>query len=455
MSFTLQAMTSPCQDENAMFSIVAHLRDKGYNPLFTQARERFFSVFGESPPIESLVPFGQAGGRGVALDGRRRNHYGPYLGESEFVVAGDVLFSPEGTGILYVCLLTSDLVLVPRLRKQIGSPLRLDVGYFGDEKELGCLNDFAALVAEALSSLNESVEWSPLQPSNPQFLELASSEETEFVPADTISSEDIELSANLEDQATRDIALRVKRAGGMLAADLTKNFPNPDEAQRIVEQLVQAQLFVREYVVICRQTSKHINRVTSRDAIEKMAKAGVLCSCGRPISDERIEELLSPTPVLQRMLDQSYWTTARLVHTLRNLGISDNRMLLNLREGAEEMDAFADVDGTLLMFELKDKEFSMGHAYPFGGRIGLYEPHYAIIVSAKGIAPEVKDYFNRIEPEAEIVYVGHLGELSSSLREIIERVRYLRAEQVLSRLDTMAMVRALVWPILLSKIGFN
>ena len=49
---------------------------------------------------------------------------------------------------------------------------------------------------------------------------------------------------------------------------------------------------------------------------------------------------------------------------LEKLGIPRDRILLNLQEGAEEIDSFVDVDGSLLMFELKDSEFSMGHAYP-------------------------------------------------------------------------------------------
>ena len=50
------------------------------------------------------------------------------------------------------------------------------------------------------------------------------------------------------------------------------------------------------------------------------------------------------------MLDQSYWTTVKLVDNLRKLGISNNQILLNLRDGAEKIDAFVDVDGALVCF---------------------------------------------------------------------------------------------------------
>ena len=192
--------------------------------------------------------------------------------------------------------------------------------------------------------------------------------------------------------------------------------------------------------------------MTSRDAIDKMTEAGVLCSCGSPIADERIEELFLPTPVLDKLLKQSYWTTARLVYILRQLGIHDNSILLNLHDGPEEVDSFIDMDGAFLMLELKDGEFSMGHAYKFGSRIGLYNPHYAIIVSTKGVAPEVKNHFAKAKPQSTLVYVDKMSQLTSSLEDILKDVHSKRAVQVLADLDSVTIP---LLPVLAAKIGFR
>jgi hypothetical protein len=192
----------------------------------------------------------------------------------------------------------------------------------------------------------------------------------------------------------------------MLASDLTrKTGIQPEQIQTAIEHLTKADLLAKEYVIICKKTSNQVNRVDNRETIDRMTELGVLCSCGNPIGQERIEELFSPTHTMQKMLDQSFWMTARLVRLLTESSIPEERILLNLQEGAEEIDAFVDLEGTLLMFELKDNEFSMGHAYPFGGRIGLYKPDIAVIVSTKGVAPEVKDYFKRVKPAAQVVYL--------------------------------------------------
>lgn len=152
------------------------------------------------------------------------------------------------------------------------------------------------------------------------------------------------------------------------------------------------------------------------------------------------------------MLKQSYWTTARLVYILRQLGVQDNCILLNLQEGPEEVDAFVDMDGAFLMLELKDDEFSMGHAYRFGSRIGLYKPDYAIIVSTKGVAPEVKTHFAKVNPQSTLVYVDRMSQLASSLEDVLKDVHSKRAVQVLADLDSVTIP---LLPVLASKIGFR
>ncbi len=102
------------------------------------------------------------------------------------------------------------------------------------------------------------------------------------------------------------------------------------------------------------------------------------------------------------------------------------------------------------MFELKDNEFSMGHAYRFSGRIGIYRPDYAIIVSTKGISSDVKDYFKKIKPQSVIVYVENLNQLRSTIDDIIIKGRTQRAIKIL---DNYTSVTLDILPLLTSKLG--
>ena len=144
--------------------------------------------------------------------------------------------------------------------------------------------------------------------------------------------------------------------------------------------------------------------------------------------------------------------TARLAKLLKSLSVPDERILLNLHEGAEEIDALVDLEGTLIMFELKDNEFSMGHAYPFAARIGLYEPDFAIVVSTKGVAPDVKEYFKKVRSGAEIIYVDNLNELDNSLQEVVKYVRTRRARELISQFQEMARLEVPVTQMIATKL---
>ena len=131
-------------------------------------------------------------------------------------------------------------------------------------------------------------------------------------------------------------------------------------------------LLHQEYVVICSKTGAHVNRVESREIIEQMSQLGVLCSCGKHIAEEQIEGLLSSDLVLHKMLDSHYWMTASIVRLLNSLNIPSNRILINCEDGAEDVQMLVDIDGTLVMFELKDSEFGLGGAYALSSRIGIH-----------------------------------------------------------------------------------
>ena len=114
---------------------------------------------------------------------------------------------------------------------------------------------------------------------------------------------------------------------------------------------------------------------------------------------------------MPRMLDNNYWMAATVVRLLNTLNIPSEKILIDSSATGQDMEMFVDIDGTLVMFELKDAEYGLNNAYALGARIGMHRPQLAFIVSAKGIASEVKDHFKRIKPETKMVYVANLFSL--------------------------------------------
>jgi hypothetical protein len=366
-------------------------------------------------------------------------------------IAGDLFITDDNKGILYAILLLGARLESNRQRESF-----LGIGYLGERGESHYLENFLESLNKPLSELGIELDWFSNQSTSSHFTELISSGDRKFQKASEIDALDFEAARHLENTITRNISLVIKRSGGILAADLFKKLEtDEEEVKRIVDDLIRNNLIVKEYVVICKKTQNQVNRVRSLADLEKAASSGLLCSCGRSISDERVEELFIPTALLQKLLDKSYWLTVKLVEQLIGLNALPDNILLNLQEGSDEIDAFVDIDGKLLMFELKDTQFSMGHAYPFGGRIGLYNPNFAVIVSTEQIEPQVKDYFGRIKPEAEIVYIENLDQLPIKISQITSKIKSMEAVQILSLFDPMASMEFTISKILSQRIGID
>jgi len=422
-------------------SIIEFIREKGYIPLIHDAKQKFLNVIAGAEVHQTNNYDVSLEDKSVLFDYRLRRpiHSSSVFGEEiSSPFAGDLFLSDNKNGILYLALFLRASPSTQNIGR-IQNELLIGVGYIGEDNPSECLNYFIKFVEEALSLQGITCEWISSQPANPRFLELTTNDNKIFTSASDIHATDFELAKKLEDPFTRTIALIVKRSGGILATDVFKKVNvGKENVQAVISQLSEAELISKEYVIICRKSSNQTNRVKSLEDLDKIAKMGLLCSCGKSISEERVEELFVPTSKLQKMLDKSYWLTVKLVEEIMKYNISADRILLNLQEGSDEVDAFVDLDGALLMFELKDTQFSMGHAYPFGGRIGLYSPDFAIIVSTEQIEQQVKDYFIRVKPGAEIAYVDTLDQLRPELSQITSRIRSLRAVQLFSMFDPMA-----------------
>lgn len=358
------------------------------------------------------------------------------------IYIGDLFASHDGKSIFYVGLVTSN---PEQLMSKLGQPeapeATLEIGLIGDAESREEFNVFRSQATAYLAHKGGTPAWEPLHLVNRRFREFQEDQEATYVLASTLTNRQLENANLLEDTQTRKIALTLRRAGSILAGDLSRSAGvASDQVPKIIEKLTVAQLINKEYVVICKKSSNQVIRIDGREKLDQMARIGVLCSCGGPINDERIEELYSPKPELQTLLDQSFWMSARLVSCLADQGIAKDQILLNLQAAAEEIDAFVNVEGDLVMFELKDSEFSLGHAYPFGARIGLYRPEFAIITATKGIAPDVRAHFTRAKPSAEVLYVGSLTELNAVLISTFKRIRVRKAQSWISQFEPMAEI---------------
>jgi hypothetical protein len=242
----------------------------------------------------------------------------------------------------------------------------------------------------------------------------------------------------LSDKQLRTLAIAVKSSGGLLLGDVAKQVPAEFRASAddLVARLQESKLVDTEIVVICRKTSAQVARAASRELLEQAAGAGIACACGLPLKDERVEEALTITETGRELLDGSRWMSVVVVDELLQIGIPLEAILLEQQAGGDEMDCFADISGELALFELKDKEFSLGNAYSFGAKIGIARPDHPVIVTTEYVGNDAKEHFQRAEmsvrrrptafgdedDQPTIVYVEGIENLRQSLRTLTSEV---------------------------------
>lgn len=286
-----------------------------------------------------------------------------------------------------------------------------------------------------IESISSVTEFTAHEAPNKQFSSL-----TEKYSPPEFSDEQFHIARTFTDSHQNYIVQTIKSSGGMLRRDTATKLQKKPQAEKDIDNLIQQGIIQSEYVILCKKTSEQLNRVPSLETITWMGERGVRCSrCDRPIAEELIEEILTTTTLANEMLNGSHWMTINLVECLISLGIPRTKILVNVTEGPEEIDAIVSIGNKLLMFELKDSQFSMGHAYPFQSRIGLYEPDKAVIWASNGVAPEVKEHFGRAKLESDLFFIETVNDLESRLKELIHTVWLEIAENTVAHLSPKSM----------------
>ncbi|MFH9332552.1 hypothetical protein ACH4KU_26650 [Streptomyces althioticus] len=204
----------------------------------------------------------------------------------------------------------------------------------------------------------------------------------------------------LSDKERRVLATAIKAApGGLILSDVERQLKRGKvtDIEATLLELQDADLIDSEYVVVCAKNQHEVSRFSDASVMDEMSKYGVRCGCGRKIGDERLEEAVAITDLGRELLDKSTWMSIILMEELRDLGIPDDRIMIEYSSGGDEMDCIADINGQVVLFELKDKEFSLREAYSFGAKIGLVRPQYPVIVTTEKVGGDAKDHFEKAE----------------------------------------------------------
>ncbi len=197
------------------------------------------------------------------------------------------------------------------------------------------------------------------------------------------------------------------------------------EVTRDVDDLGELGLVAREFEVFCRSTDQKISRVTSLAALDDAAGRGFKCIyCGRAISDEQILQLLTVTPEGVRLSQPNVWLAMLLGGLLLDQGVDPARILWRHEPDHRIVEVFADVEGSMVMFEVQEDGVSADSVFRFLSRASFFAPDAGFLVTPNPAPGKARRVLEGREGNLRILDdLSTLGEeLAAALEDTSHRV---------------------------------
>ena len=196
------------------------------------------------------------------------------------------------------------------------------------------------------------------------------------------------------------------------------------------EQLAAAGLLRREVLVICRQGGRALFRLPSAEALAVLAASNAVCSeCGASVADEKVEELLAPTPAAETALADGAWMIEHLRRILREQGVPEAEVVV-VRAASGEASLLANVRGESFLFILRDGDWTGADAWrALDQQLETEASHLVVIATAKIQSEGRARLRERLAQRAgeagggpEIIMVEGLEAVPGELQHAFERV---------------------------------
>jgi hypothetical protein len=256
--------------------------------------------------------------------------------------------------------------------------------------------------------------------------------------------ERVRASELLEDDYTR---LFLQRAKEAYAEGFPVN-PSADEtsapSEYTVNKLAESGLLRREVLVSCRKTGHTLFSLPSADALAVITISNAHCSeCGAAIADEKIEEVVAPTPLASILLEDGAWLVNRLHAIIRGLGIPESEIAIEPPTGEGEARLLARVCGVSFLIVMRDGDLTPAFARrAINTKIETESRHLVIIVTGtvhKESRINLQGFAKRLlrgGNDFELIIAEGVGAVAAELRDAFERASRQALTEQLCELDS-------------------
>ena len=423
------AARAGARDQLEMEKLVSHLQSLGYTPVIRSILAGGCATLGLPGPNEQRI---------ADAFGRQARQFQYRTRGSPSGVVGEVLLR-EGT-----------MCIVYPHRSEM---LRVSVvghGHQDDALRLFCEDVEAAVRARfdgrrvrgmdfAWKSLSPRMVLDEVRSSFDRFdpfLAVPGRQEGRFQLTDPdYTAEDLECCRLLVGDSARSFILTLAKLGKMRSEDAVA-----DAGKDVVDQLVSGGLLAQEYLLTCKRDRHTICVTPSRDDITKEPTASLQCSgCGRAFRDENVQEIHSLTGRAKRLLDGSLWMHVWVTELLVENGVSRESIKWSLEAQGEELDLMVEDFDSRLFFELKDREFGLGDAYPFSYRLSRYGGRLGVVATMDQVSSDAKAFFDeqvrRGDAVPQIRCLEAAGGIREGVRNLVKELSLSQVQRLLGPLS--------------------
>ena len=386
--------------------LISHLRDKGYLPVIRSMFTGMFNLAKLPEPNEQLIT----------------NVVTPVAG-----------YYPEFREILGDLFFTEEFVYV------LG-PLEtemLQASIIGYEKQEEALQKFCADIEEGIKARfngrrvrGMEFDWKARKfrsskylryrrPPFEEFFEEEPEREAELKGTEpNYSLEDIKAVELLVETNIRRFIINLAQVGKMMSKDAV-DLIGPDNLQ----QLFSLGLVAVEYLLTCKRDQHTICIVSSKEDLSKDPMASLRCSvCGRSFPEEGLQVIYALTERGKKLVDSSLWMSIWITELLKKAGVKKEGIKWRLEADGEELDIMVEDFDSRLFFELKDREFGLGDAYPFVYRITRYGGTVGIIATMDKVSTDAKKFLDEETHRREYPIRKYFLEGSGNIKEGIPKI---------------------------------
>lgn len=423
------------RDQAEIETLIIHLRDKGYLPVIRSMFTGMFSLAKLPEPDHALI--------------------------TKVITSTSSRFMREPREILGDLFFTTDLVyaLIP-----VEADL-LQTSVFGYRDGEEALRKFCADIEEGIKTrfdgrrirgMKFGWKTQKLPPSRyirrryapyeAFFEEVGEGEVVKLESSEpNYSSEDVGAAKFLVDIEIRQFILKLAQLGKIRskdAAEITK--------PAILQRLLSLGLVAEEYLLTCRQDQHTICVVPSQDHLTKEPMASLRCSvCGRSFPEENLQVIYTLTERGKKLIDGSLWMSIWITELLKENGVRKETVRWGLEASGEELDIMVEDFDARIFFELKDREFGLGDAYPFVYRITRYGGRVGIVATMDKISTDAKKFFEeeirRRDYHMDIRYLEGSESIQHGVTKLIEDMSLLQVRRLVQPFSLRVSFE--LWPI--------